>query len=250
MREPLSVKLTRCDALYGLRRLAPASVDAVIADPPYCSGGMVRGDRMQSTTAKYVQSGQAAVYRNFTGDTRDQRGFAFWGTLWLSECLRVTKPGGACAVFIDWRQLPTLTDALQAAGWVWRGIAPWDKTERCRPQMGRPRQQAEYLVYATNGPQSSTLAKSIGVIPGVCREPVTRADKFHITGKPTRVMEWAVRLCPRGGTVLDPFTGSGTTAVACVTSWRNFVGFEIDAHYHSEATRRIAEARRRARRAA
>ncbi len=47
--------------------------------------------------------------------------------------------------------LPTLTDAVQSAGWAWQGIVVWDKTPACRPQLGRFRSQAEFIVWASCG---------------------------------------------------------------------------------------------------
>lgn len=62
--------------------------------------------------------------------------------------------------------------------------------------------------------------------------------------KPIALMEWLVKLaCPPGGTVLDPFAGSGTTGVACVRTGRKFVGVEKNAEYHAIATRRIGAER-------
>ena len=49
--------------------------------------------------------------------------------------------------------------------------------------------------------------------------------------------------CPEGGTVLDPFTGSGTTGVVAKKLGRNFVGVEIKPEYHEMATRRIDQAK-------
>lgn len=52
-------------------------------------------------------------------------------TLFLREVLfsarLKTKDQGVCCVFIDFRNLPAVADALQMAGWIWRGIAVWDK---------------------------------------------------------------------------------------------------------------------------
>ena len=44
-----------------------------------------------------------------------------------------------------------------------------------------------------------------------------------------------------GDAVLDPFMGSGTTAIACINTNRNYMGFEIDPDYHAAATKRLAE---------
>ena len=111
-----SVTLYHGEALAVLASLPTGSVDAVVADPPYSSGGMMRGDRAQATVAKYVtsQNTRRDELLNFSGDSRDQRSYAYWSALWLSEAHRVTAPGGVCLTFSDWRQLPATTDSIQA----------------------------------------------------------------------------------------------------------------------------------------
>ena len=42
-----------------------------------------------------------------------------------------------------------------------------------------------------------------------------------------------------GDTVLDPFMGSGTTAIACIRENRNFIGFELNKEYYDKACKRI-----------
>ena len=64
---------------------------------------------------------------------------------------------------------------------------------------------------------------------------------FHPTVKPVELMRWLVRLVtPINGVVLDPFTGSGTTGMACVYEQRQFIGIEREAEYIEIAERRIA----------
>lgn len=66
------------------------------------------------------------------------------------------------------------------------------------------------------------------------------ARNDHPTVKPTELMRWLVRLVtPPGGTVLDPFTGSGSTGKACAIEGFEFIGFEMDAHYCEIAEQRI-----------
>lgn len=105
------------DTLAVLAELETGSVDALITDPPYSSGGMVRSDRMAKTSTEYVQSDSAnQSLTDFSGDNRDQRAYAQWMALWLTEASRVVNPGGVALLFTDWRQLPSTTDALQAGG--------------------------------------------------------------------------------------------------------------------------------------
>jgi site-specific DNA-methyltransferase (adenine-specific) len=67
---------------------------------------------------------------------------------------------------------------------------------------------------------------------------------IHPTVKPIDLMRWLCRLVtPPGGVVLDPFTGSGTTGVACVLEGFGFLGCELDPAHVAIAQRRIAAAK-------
>lgn len=227
--------ILRGDALPILRGLPDACADAVITDPPYSSGGMFRGDRMLPAREKYQDSGTAKTYEDFPGDNRDQRSFLAWASLWLAECYRLAKPGAVCAIFTDWRQLPTVTDAIQAGGFVWRGIGAWDKTEAARPQKGRFRQQCEFLVWGTKGPAPIEGE----CLPGVWRLPVVSTRKQHITGKPVDLMLEILRITPPHALILDPFAGSGSTAVAALKSGRRFLGIEMQPEIAAVAESRL-----------
>lgn len=66
----------------------------------------------------------------------------------------------------------------------------------------------------------------------------------HMTVKPLALMRYLVRLVTRkGGIVLDPFMGSGTTGVAAIQEGMHFIGIERDPHYYDIASRRIEDAR-------
>ena len=218
--------------------LPDASVDAVVTDPPYSSGGQFRGDRMGKTSDKYQSPEHRGKYEEFAGDTRDQRAYAYWSTLWLAECWRVAKPGAPICLFTDWRQLPTTTDMLQAGGWVWRGIAVWDKTEAARPQKGRFRNQCEYVVWGSKGDLWS--GGEGACLPGVFRLPVNSRDKLHMTAKPLPIMRSILALCPPGGVVLDPFFGSGSTGRAALEVGMHYIGMELVPEYWGIGTNHTA----------
>lgn len=67
--------------------------------------------------------------------------------------------------------------------------------------------------------------------------------KVHPTQKPVALFEYLIKTYTNeGDTVLDNCIGSGTTAIACVNTDRNYIGFELDPEYHSIAERRVGEA--------
>ncbi|MDW4909415.1 DNA methyltransferase, partial [Streptomyces sp. ADMS] len=59
---------------------------------------------------------------------------------------------------------------------------------------------------------------------------------------PVEIMQQLVQICPEGGTVLDPFTGSGSTGVAALREGRRFVGVELSSHYAGVAEQRLQRA--------
>lgn len=217
------------DSLHLLRALPSESVDAIITDPPYSSGGMTRGDRLAQPSAKYLDEASVGKFPEFYGDNRDQRGFLAWCSLWLADAWRVTRPSGVLAMFVDWRMLPTVTDAVQAGGWVWRGIVPWHKPA-ARPQTGRFTQACEFVVWGSKGPLP--LDRDVPCLPGlVTGMPVPTKEREHLTEKPLQVMREIVRIAAPGGLVLDPFAGSATTGAAALLEGRQFLGFELSEEY-------------------
>jgi site-specific DNA-methyltransferase (adenine-specific) len=70
--------------------------------------------------------------------------------------------------------------------------------------------------------------------------PVTLNKNFHPTVKPVALMRYLARLItPKGGVVLDPYMGSGSTGVACMQEDFNFIGVEMDKEYFEIAKARI-----------
>ncbi len=226
------------DALAVLRELPEDSVDMVLTDPPYSSGGLHAGARRTDPAKKYQSTGTMRTYPPMLGDCKDQRSFVMWATLWLSECWRLARPGAPALVFSDWRQLPAMTDAIQAAGWEWRGIVVWHKPS-ARPMVGSFRRDAEFVVHAVKAPAKVWTRRCF---PGVYAHRVVVADKVHLTGKPVALVKDLLAISPAGACVLDPFMGGGTTALACIETGRRFVGVELSGEYAALAAEQIRKA--------
>lgn len=67
-------------------------------------------------------------------------------------------------------------------------------------------------------------------------------NMFHPTIKNVECIKWLIQISSNyGDLILDPFMGSGSTAVACMLTERNFIGFEISGDYCRIAERRLAQ---------
>ncbi|MGI4812156.1 MAG: DNA-methyltransferase [Janthinobacterium lividum] len=227
--------LHRTDALGFVRSLPAQSIDMLLTDPPYSSGGLHTSARTKSTSTKYIHGNTKTTYVDFEFDNMDQRSWAFWCHNWLSSAYHALKLGGLVVCFIDWRQLPTLTDVIQAAGFTHRGIAVWDKTTcRARPRKGGFKQQAEFIVWASRG----ALKPAAVYLPGVFSQALSFPKK-HLTEKPIEIAREILRLVPLDGAICDPFAGSGTFLVAAEEVGLRWTGCEMNAHYFREAKERL-----------
>ncbi|UJW32404.1 site-specific DNA-methyltransferase [Saccharothrix sp. AJ9571] len=235
----MTLQLHEGDALAVLSSMPASTVDVVIADPPYNSGGRTNSERnSQSARGKYVSGDAQHDLPDFTGDNRDQRSYITWLTMVLSECLRVSRDGAHCLVFTDWRQMPATSDAVQAAGWTWQGTLSWYKPIN-RPRRGGFRAACEYILWGSKGSYDNT--REI-YLPGhfSASQPGGR-QRRHITQKPVDgLLSELVKVCPEGGTVLDPFMGSGSTGEAALATGREFVGIELSRRYYEVARERLS----------
>ena len=227
------------DSLQILRQFVPNSFDAIITDPPYASGGSSQTTKNRSTNEKYSSMSKDKALPDFDSDQMDQLSWMFWTAAWLQDARRIAKPGAPVCLFIDWRQLPAMTLALQWAGWTWRGVAVWDKVAS-RPQKGRFRQQSEYIVWGSNG--KMPLERNVGCLPGVFRypnpaepHPCDREASCSLCGM------WC-RSASRAGASLTPLPGAGTTVLAAVQEGYEAVGIEMSDAYFQRSTERLKTA--------
>ena len=92
----------------------------------------------------------------------------------------------------------------------------------------------------TTGPISSALDKAFLVSKPSRAE---RGQTSHVSVKPLALMEQLIRATvPAGGTVLDPFNGSGSTGIAALSLGRNYIGFETSLEYFMQSQSRFATA--------
>ena len=225
--------LHRGDCLAVIPGLA-GQFDAIVTDPPYSSGGMTKGSRSRPAGQKYLNSG-SSLYPDFMVDTKDQRSYLHWSALWMALRYEKLADGGLIIAFSDWRQLPVTTDAIQSAGFTWRGVGVWDKTGGSRPYKGGFRAQAEFFCWGSKG-----ALKGDNYSPGLFRVPPLAGGKYHQVGKPLPLMEELVAAC--GPRILDPFMGSGTTGVAALSKGKEFTGIEVCQYYFDVAVGRLGEA--------
>jgi site-specific DNA-methyltransferase (adenine-specific) len=248
----MSTLLYNEDALTGIARVADASVDLVIADPPYGLGKDYGNDSDRLGTHEYLA----------------------WSRRWIDALVPKLKANGSLYVFLTWQHSPEVFSHLKTRLAMVNEII-WDRRV---PSMGGSTRKFSSVhdnigffvksrdyyfdVDAVRIPYDAVTKKArsrsifvgakwleVGYNPKdvwsvsrLHRQHGERED--HPTQKPLEIIERMVLAsCPAGGTVLDPFMGSGTSAVAAARHGRCFVGFELNPEYFRIVEKRVAEAR-------
>lgn len=225
------------DALGGISRLTIESVDAVIMDPPYCSGGIKEAGKSRAP-GQGLRSETLQRFGWFRGDDMGTAGLVWLLRAIAFESIRVMREGASLVVFCDWRMMTNLAPAIESAGLRFQNLIVWDKRS-----MGLGvgfRMQHELALHFVKG---SGIFHDKGTSNVLQARRVHPSERVHPAQKPIDLMRQIVRVvAPVGGLVVDPFAGSGSTGVAAILEGRRFIGIEREAAHVNVCRLRLAEA--------
>jgi hypothetical protein len=219
------------DALEVLPTLG--KVDAVVTDPPYSVS-------VSTGSGAFTRKGRKGT-RNFNFFAGDDDWSAMRETVCEAVALAVRTMPKSVVVWCGHRQFGAIIERLEALGYssrplVWRKLCPPPAPPGAGFASG-----VELAVYAyLPGRPWNGAGNENNVFLADNYRHGQPGKVAHPTQKPLSLIQWNVsRLTEAGTTVLDCFSGSGTTGVACVREGRRFIGVEIDANYFDIACERI-----------
>lgn len=225
------VALYHGDALDVLPQIEARSVDAVLTDPPYSSGGRRENSRSLRKSMNRTMSDEDWI----AGDAMSTGGFVWMMRAVAARTRPTLKVGAHFLAFIDWRMHGNLTGALESADLRQHPTLVWNKTYF---GMGAVfRNQHEWIVHFSLGTPAKPQRRDV---PNVLSYPPVRRGE-HPTEKPGALLETLLSVVtPIGGTVLDPFAGSGSTLLAARDLGRRSIGIEIEERYCEVIANRLS----------
>lgn len=209
-------KITLGDSLELIKEIPDESISAVICDPPY--------------GVKYQSGMRAEAFEILKGDV--EADFRI-----LPELYRVLKPNSACYIYTSWSVYPKWVENISEHFDV-KNMCIWSKGGGGMGDLeGAFAVDFEICIFAVKGRHILNSPRS-GAVWKLRKD--AGAEYVHPTQKPMSAMEWPMLKSTKpGDIVLDPYMGSGTTAMAALNCNRQFIGFEIDPIYHKEAVKRV-----------
>ena len=222
------INLYKGDCLELMQQIQSETIDLIVTDPPYkiITGGDSNGKN--SIRPKGILSGNRELMK-----------FIPKFSEWLPECYRVLKKGTHAYFMVNSTNLTEMLVEVEKTGFKIHNILIWKKNN-CTPSQFYMK-NCEYIIFCRKG--KAKYINNMGGSKTVHDINNIKGNKVHPTEKPAELMSIYVENSSNvKDLVLDPFMGSGSTGVACVNTFRNFIGFEIDENYFNIATKRIEEA--------
>lgn len=215
------------DCMDGLKEIPDNSIDLVIMDPPYEFQSVKGGGVFGSKNERY--HGQLeGISKGISNEVLD---------ILIQKMKSVNM-----YIWCNKRQLRQYFDYLDDNGYM-IDLLTWHKTNPVPTCSNKYLSDTEYLVFARE--KGVKLYGSYETKRKWYLSSLNADDKKrygHPTIKPLDIIKNLIINSSRGGDiVLDPFIGSGTTAVAAKVLGRHYIGFEIDPEYHMIAEKRVGE---------
>ena len=217
------VTLWHGDALEILPTIAAGSVDAVVTDPPYVIGAVSAGNMASKA-----------------GGWADMMNSALWFTHWYSEVGRILRHRGVFWTFCNWRSLPVVMRAALDAQLPITSLAVWDKGTLGTGGMQGLRPSYELCALLC---KPGYAVPDRGVADIIQHKVGPYKPNRHPAEKPAALVERILRIStlPPSGLVVDPFVGSGTTAVAAKALRLQCVAIEAEERWCEKAASRLAQ---------
>lgn len=239
-----------------LKTIPDESVDFVITDPPYNIG---------------FDSSEATHEFDEAWDHKSNEEFINFNKAWLDEIYRIVKPGGSAICFMGPTQIPTFFDTIDKTQWL-NDLENWEilYRQKGRGSNHKLKSLSEDIIHLTKNEiyymNSSEYKERIIDWGKQMKNPlgwvvnVDTAERVEYTGEgdmecftqpyylsttqkqihPCQkavpmLAKFIMKYCPKDGTVLDCFMGSGSSGVAALASNRKYIGIEQDKNMFDKA---------------
>ena len=224
--------------LEGLKLLPDSCIDLVFTDPPYYQN--------RAKNVRGLKNHKDVVTEfDFDGFKSEAEFLQFLEDV-LTECFRVCKLGASGYLWCGDDYVSYLNRMVERVGFQFRKVIHWHKTNPF-PAIYTRKMYAnsmEMLVHFSKGTPKTWNHKPVNEMHNFIQTPICMGKERtkHKTQKPLKVCLPFIEISSNeNDLVLDPFMGSGSTAVACKMLKRNFIGYELSREYCDIAAKRLEE---------
>jgi len=208
--------ITNEDCFDMLRRTESNSIDLVLTDPPY---GM-----------DYQSNNRKDKHKKIEGDSSLE-----WLPDWINEIKRVSKDDSHLYIWCSWHKVDIFKQEIEKHFKI-KNLMVWAKKGGGMGDLKGGYGGCHELCFFINNGKNLNGRRDTDVIDKAYRT----GNLYHPTQKPVNLMAYLIeKSSVEGDIVMDCFSGSGSTALACHETNRYFIGSELDKEFYDISVRRI-----------
>ena len=222
------MQLFNDDCLKVLPTIPDNSIDLIVTDPPY---------KMTPRGNTGTTGGMLLKDINKKGKVFDNNEINI--SEWLPECFRILKESSHIYVMTNHINLYEYLNTIKDTGFHFVKSLIWNKRNKIMSPYYMS--QFEYILFCRKGSAKKINNCGTSDIIDIPNKKQKKDGKnLHDTEKPIELMQILIENSSiENDTILDPFMGIGSTALACKNANRKFIGIEIDNKYFDIAKQRI-----------
>ena len=215
------------DCIKGLKKIKDNSIDFILTDPPF------------------------NVNLNYSNinDNIDDEEYSNWCFKWISELYRCLKESSYCVIFSGDKKLYYIMKAIYKTKFIFHHFFKWFKPTCQRGLSGTVlfhRTELAFILSKGKPDISKINRKLMFSDTFSCKNntPIKNDDSIsfdHPASRPLKLYRYLIKGFNPENIILDPFMGSGTTAVACKQLGKKFIGFEISKEYCDIINKRMKQ---------
>lgn len=250
------------DSIKGMKEIPDASVDLIIADPPYnlSKGGNWKWDN--SIELKGMGGNWNKVMQDW--DNYSLESYFSFTISWISEAQRILKPTGSMWIFGTYHNIGIINVVCQILGVEIINEVIWYKRNAFPNLAGRRLTAShETLLWCNKGGKKreyyfdyeysktgnfdydalKTPEKQMRTVWDISNNKKKEELAFgkHPTQKPLRILERMIKLSSKPGDLMvTPFAGAGSECVAAKMCGLDYIGFELEQEYCEISERRLS----------
>lgn len=199
-----------------MKRCEDKSIDLLLTDPPF-------GMDFQSNYRK-------VKHEKIKGDVSLD-----WFPEWIKETKRIMKEDSHLYIFCSFHKVDVFKQEIENYFNV-KNILIWEKNNTGMGDLyGDYAPKYEMIVFCSNGTKKLKGGRDSNIIKAKKTD-----NELHPTQKPVNLMEYLIEKSSNiDDLVMDCFSGSGSTAIACHNTNRKFIGCEINNDFYNTSVKRI-----------
>jgi len=218
-------KIYNMDCLEGMKEISDKSIDLIVTDPPY----------LISYKTNYRKNKNHEFCSEILNDNNEELIKKY-----IEDCYRILKDNTAAYIFCSSKTVDVFKKYCIESGFIIKNSIIWIKNNWTAGDLTAQFGQQYEIILLLNKGRKYFNGKRLTDVWFFDR--ISGKNQQHQNQKPINLLKQCIEKHSQENEIIfDGFMGAGSTAIACINTNRNYIGFELDKNYYNITNKRIQE---------